>query len=230
MSKRQTEAVTGSQTSEAVTDNQPTETDRPIHDILKNLLAGHKGILVGYSGGADSTALLYMLYRYVGQHNRQSCDSSSCQTDLYLKAVHIHHGIRGEEADRDAMHCQHFCDKFGIDFTLIKADIPTMAKETHIGIEETARNFRYSTFAELVQNDSRLDCIATAHNANDNAETLLFRLIRGTGIDGLSGIPQIRRALFLPCLRCRCHFLSSVPFWIGIYIYIIRRGGRSVGK
>lgn len=146
-----------------------------------HLLDNSNGLLVGFSGGADSSALLRLL-------------SDECRNRrIFLKAVHIHHGIRGAEADRDADFCGSVCASLGIDFELIKADIPSMAEKSGRGLEETARDFRYSEFARLIAADDRLDRVATAHNSDDNAETLLFNLIRGAGLSGLSGIPPIRR-------------------------------------
>ncbi len=146
------------------------------HSMLEN----QSGILVGFSGGADSTALLHLLWE-------------RCKTlGIYLHALHVHHGIRGAEADRDARFCEEACRNLGVDFTLVCADIPKMARESGRGIEEAARDFRYSEFAKKVREDERLSSIATAHNADDNAETVIFNLIRGTGIDGLCGIPPIR--------------------------------------
>lgn len=145
-----------------------------------SMLEGQSGILVGFSGGADSTALLHLLYE-------------KCKTlGIYLCALHVHHGIRGAEADRDAKFCEEVCQRLGVDFTLVRADIPKMARENGLGVEEMARDFRYSEFAKKVHSDERLSCIATAHNADDNAETVIFNLIRGAGIDGLCGIPPMR--------------------------------------
>lgn len=144
------------------------------------MLEGERGVLVGYSGGADSSAMLYLL--------KPICD----ERGIYLHAMHIHHGIRGEEADRDARFCEDTCKKLGVDFTLVCADIPALAKQSGRGIEETAREFRYGEFLKKVRADERISCIATAHNANDNAETVIFNLTRGSGITGVSGIAPIR--------------------------------------
>ncbi len=145
-----------------------------------SMLEGQSGILVGFSGGADSTALLHLLY--------EKCKLLG----IYLHALHVHHGIRGEEADRDAEFCEGTCRRLGVDFTLVCADIPKMARDSGRGVEETARAFRYDEFAKIVRSDERLSCIATAHNADDNAETVIFNLSRGSGIDGLCGIPPTR--------------------------------------
>lgn len=144
------------------------------------MLDGEKGVLVGYSGGADSAALLHLMKRY--------CE----ERGLYLAALHVHHGIRGEEADRDAAVCEKNCSALGIPFILRRADIPALAKEQGRGIEEVARDFRYGAFLEAISGDDRLTCVATAHNADDNAETVLFNLARGSGASGMCGIPPIR--------------------------------------
>ncbi len=144
------------------------------------MLDGEKGVLVGYSGGADSAALLHLMKRY--------CE----ERGLYLTALHVHHGIRGEEADRDAALCEKNCKELGIPFILRRADIPALAKEQGRGIEEVARDFRYGAFSDAISGDDRLTCVATAHNADDNAETVLFNLARGSGASGMCGIPPIR--------------------------------------
>ena len=156
---------------------------------IYRMLDNQKGILVGYSGGADSTALLHIM--------KELCD----ERGLYLRALHVHHGIRGGEADRDAEFCRTVCEGLGIDFTLERADIPNLARESGRGLEETAREFRYDAFVRAVKSDPRLTCIATAHNADDNAETVIFNLTRGCGASGLCGIPPIRMLSGIPVIR-----------------------------
>lgn len=152
------------------------------HGAIKqyNMLEGCTGILVGYSGGTDSSALLRLL--------RSLCR----ERDIYLVAVHVHHGIRGDEADRDAEFCRRTCEELGVEFRLIRADIPALAARTGRGIEETARDFRYSEFRRILDSDARLSHVAVAHNSDDNAETMIFNLVRGCGVDGLGGIVPIR--------------------------------------
>lgn len=145
-----------------------------------DMLDSVTGVLVGFSGGADSSALLRLM-----------ADECS-RRGIFLKAVHVHHGIRAGEADRDALFCEKVCLSLGIAFELVRADIPAMAKESGRGLEETARDFRYSEFLRILDSDDRLNACATAHNSDDNAETLLFNLIRGAGIGGLSAIPPVR--------------------------------------
>ena len=145
-----------------------------------SMLEGQRGILIGYSGGADSAALLSLL--------KPICDEKG----IYLHAMHVHHGIRGEEADRDAQFCRMTCERLGVDFTLVRADIPRLAKESGRGVEEMAREFRYDAFLKKVRSDTRISCIATAHNADDNAETVIFNMARGSGTAGVCGIAPIR--------------------------------------
>ena len=152
------------------------------HGAIKqyNMLEGCTGILVGYSGGADSSVLLRLLCGLCRERN------------IYLLAVHVHHGIRGDEADRDAEFCRRACEKLGVEFRLIRADIPALASKLGRGIEETARDFRYSEFRRILESDARLSHVAVAHNSDDNAETMIFNLVRGCGVDGLGGIVPIR--------------------------------------
>ncbi len=150
-------------------------------EFNRALLEGSRGVLVGYSGGADSTALLYLMKR--------ECELRK----LPLAAMHVNHGIRGGEALRDELHCREVCESLGIELTVIRADIPSLAEKLGKGLEETARDLRYEKFREALESDSRLDTVATAHNADDNAETLIFNLARGSGLAGLCGIPPERR-------------------------------------
>ncbi|MBQ8552157.1 MAG: tRNA lysidine(34) synthetase TilS [Clostridia bacterium] len=153
------------------------------------MLCGERGVLAGYSGGADSSALLHILKRI--------CD----ERGIYLHAMHIHHGIRGAEADRDAELCVRECERMGVDITVERADIPRLARESGCGLEETARAYRYAAFVRKVTSDERISCVATAHNADDNAETVIFNLTRGSGIDGLRGIPPVREEAGVRIIR-----------------------------
>lgn len=140
-------------------------------------------ILVALSGGADSVCLLYAL--------------KECGVDIC--AFHLNHGIRGAEADRDEQFCRTLCESIGVPFSSKKADIPAVAYATGKGIEETARTIRYEEL-EKEANRVNADHIATAHNADDNTETVIFNLVRGCSPDGLSGIPRIRGKIVRPLL------------------------------
>lgn len=150
-----------------------------------SLLSGLKKntpILVGFSGGADSSALLLMLKIYCEQNGAP------------LYAAHLNHGIRGEEADRDEQFCKQFAKELGIKFFSKKLNIPELAKQSGEGIENAARNARYSFFDEIMTKNN-IPILATAHNADDNLETVLFNLTRGAGLYGLCGIPDSRPLL-----------------------------------
>lgn len=139
---------------------------------------------IGFSGGADSTALVHILNR-----NREK---------LHIKkliAVHIHHGIRGDEADRDLNFAKNFCKKLGIEFVQFCADIPAEAKKTGESIEECARRIRYGFFEQI-----DCDVFATAHNLNDNMETVIMNFSRGSSLTGLCGIPYKRGKYIRPLL------------------------------
>ncbi len=140
-------------------------------------------VLVGLSGGADSTALLYLLCRL-----RE-------QSPFPLYAAHIDHGIRKEaynnEAKRDAAFCKKLCERLNVPLSVFETDIPALVKESGKSLEEAARNIRYEYFAKVMKAlDIKL--LATAHNASDNLETQIFNLCRGCGIDGIGGIPETR--------------------------------------
>ncbi len=146
-------------------------------------------ILVAFSGGADSAALLVLLNEY--------CRAK----EIPLIAVHVHHGIRGAEADRDAAAAAAFCKARGISYRLVHVDAPAYSRSAGVGLEEAARHLRYEAL-ESVAAEMPDTCIATAHSADDNLETVLFRLVRGTALDGLCGIPPVRGRIIRPLLRC----------------------------
>ncbi|MBE6662457.1 MAG: tRNA lysidine(34) synthetase TilS [Ruminococcaceae bacterium] len=132
-------------------------------------------ILLALSGGADSRALLHMLLSYGAP----------------LAVAHVEHGIRGESSLRDLKFCEKLAKEAGIPFYALQTDIPALAKQNRMGLEEQARAERYRFF-ETVMREQSIPILATAHNATDNAETLLFRMVRGTGLSGLSGIAPAR--------------------------------------
>ena len=136
-------------------------------------------ILIGLSGGADSSALLLMLKAY------------SEQSGAKIYAAHLNHGIRGEEADRDEQFCRELASTLDVEFFSIKLDIPAIAKKSGESIESAARRERYDFFNRIMLEKS-IPILATAHNADDNLETVIFNLTRGTGLSGLCGIPESR--------------------------------------
>ena len=151
-----------------------------------SLLSGYgqdSAILLGLSGGADSSLLLHIL-----------CDYAK-DTGAKIIAAHVNHGIRTKdydnEADRDEEFCRKLCQALGVKLFVNKLDIPKMAAESGRGIEAEAREARYEFFAKVMQ-ENNIKILATAHNASDNIETQIYNISRGCGIDGLAGIPEAR--------------------------------------
>lgn len=145
-------------------------------------------IAVGVSGGADSMALLHVLHTWPDD-------------GLRVIAVHIHHGLRGDEADRDEALVREFCNRNDIDYVCERADVRAVAHKLGIGEEEAGRRVRYDAF-ERVRREKNADVIATAHTADDNAETVLMHILRGSGVGGLCGIPAKRGHIVRPLLNC----------------------------
>ena len=149
------------------------------------LLRSGDEVTVALSGGADSVALLWVLR------------SLAERLGVRLRAAHFHHGIRGPEADRDAAFCRQLCADWSVPFDLGRGDAPARAAETGESLEEAARVLRYDFLLAAAPG-----LLATAHNADDNAETLLLHLIRGAGPRGLGGIPPRRGRVIRPLLSC----------------------------
>ncbi len=152
------------------------------------LLSAPAAVVVGVSGGADSMALLHVLHTWR-------------DADLRVVAVHIHHGLRGEEADRDEALVRSYCAENGIDYVCERVNVRAVAKEMGVGEEEAGRHVRYDAF-ERIRAAENADVIATAHNADDAAETVLMHILRGCGIGGLCGIPARRGHIVRPLLGC----------------------------
>ncbi len=147
------------------------------------------GALVGFSGGADSVMLLLVLQKYTSENG------------LRLPvAVHVNHMIRGAEADFDESFSRDFCTALGVEFLSYSRDIPAESKLVKMGLEETARNTRYSIFNDLMRSRNDIACAAVAHNATDNLETMIFNMMRGTGLRGMAGIAPHRDSVIRPLI------------------------------
>ena len=146
-------------------------------------------VLCAVSGGADSMALLTALR------------ALAPDLGISVAAAHFDHRLRGAESDRDRAFVADWCARHEIPLRLGHGDVRAAAAAQGRGLEETARDLRYA-FLETAAADLGCDRIATAHNADDNAETVLLHLVRGTGLDGLGGIPPRRGALIRPLLGC----------------------------
>ncbi|HYK34919.1 tRNA lysidine(34) synthetase TilS [Alloacidobacterium sp.] len=130
---------------------------------------------VAVSGGSDSVALLRRLAEMWQE------------LGLVLSVLHVHHGIRGAEADADAVFVEELAGRFGLRFLRHDVNAPTRAKAQQETLEEAARNLRYAWFDDLLAQGT-LDAVATAHTLDDQAETVLLKLLRGTWTEGLAGI------------------------------------------
>lgn len=146
-------------------------------------------IIAGVSGGADSMCMLLVLLALQ-------------ETFGYtLSVVHVEHGIRGADSRKDAAFVRQFCEEKGIACTVYHYKVPEYAKEHGMGEEEAGRFLRYASFdAEKEKYPGREVKIAVAHNLNDNAETMLFHLARGSGVRGLCGIAPVRENIIRPLL------------------------------
>lgn len=158
-----------------------------------NMIETGSHVIAGVSGGADSVCLLFLLREYRKKKSFQ------------LRAVHVNHGIRGEEAKRDENFTRELCGSLGIPLSVYAYDVPRMAAEQKLSMEEAGRAARSQAFfqegrkllalEQEIPEDSREAkkiCIALAHHENDNAETMVHNLIRGTGAAGLGGIRPIQ--------------------------------------
>lgn len=156
-------------------------------------------VLVGYSGGADSTCLLSLL----------------AELGVDVVAAHLHHGQR-PEADIEQRLCEAFANEVGVPFATGRADVPRLARDRKLSMEEAGREARYGFFRQAA---ARLECglIATAHTRDDHVETVLFRVARGTGLAGLAGIPERRDGIVRPLIpfsRAETHaFCEERGLW-----------------
>lgn len=143
-------------------------------------------VIAAVSGGADSVALLHLL----------------CGLDLGLtvRACHLNHCLRGEESDRDERLVRTMCREYGVPLDVRRTDVAALARQEKCSVELAARGERYRFFEEL----ARLfgGKVATAHTLSDLTETVLFNLARGTGPDGLCGIPPVRGPFIRPLIAC----------------------------
>lgn len=139
-------------------------------------------VLVGYSGGADSTCLLHLLHR----------------AGVEVIAAHLHHGQRAE-ADTEMKLCEAFCEQEGIPFVGGNADVPLLSHDMKMGLEEAGRYARYNFFTRAAA-ASECHLIATAHTRTDLVETVLLNMARGSGLSGMAGIPPRRDSIVRPLL------------------------------
>lgn len=153
-------------------------------------------VLAAVSGGADSVALLALL---------RDCVRAG---EIRLAAAHFEHGIRGGESREDARFVQELCAAWGIECHMGACDVPALAAERHVGLEQAARDARYA-FLRRVKAEIGADCIALAHHMDDQAETVLMHLLRGAGLRGASGMAAREGDLYRPLLAVRKSALTA---------------------
>ena len=156
--------------------------------IIKNqMIDSGDRIVIGVSGGADSVCLVFVLKEL------------SKELKLELCIVNIEHGIRGDESKTDSAFVKSLSEKLNIPFIGYEIDVPKKSKEMKESIETAARNARYDAFFKAAK-EFGANKIAVAHNANDNVETMIFNMARGTSFAGLSGIPPANHMIIRPLL------------------------------
>ncbi len=166
--------------------------DKVLKTIQKyNLIQNGDSIVIGVSGGPDSMTLLNVLINL-----KQKLGISK------IVVATVNHMIR-EEAEEETKFVENFCESHDIEFYLKKVDVQEEAKSKKISTELAGRNARYDFFGEVLKKTGS-NKIATAHNSNDNAETVLMNLLRGSGVSGLKGIEKIRDGKFIrPIIECK---------------------------
>jgi len=147
----------------------------------EQLLLPGETVVVGVSGGNDSTALLHILAS-LNEHYCYGWD---------LHAVHLNHGFRGEESREDAVYVERLCKQLAVPCHLFERDVSAFMRETGMGAQEASREIRYQLFREVAEKSGATK-VVLAHHADDQVETILFRLLRGTRLGGLTGMPSRR--------------------------------------
>ncbi len=154
-----------------------------VEQQAREILGRVKHVVLGLSGGADSVALLRLLLR----------------SGITVEAIHCNFHLRGEEADRDMTFCERLCSQMQIPLDTVHFDVARYAATHHVGTEEACRDLRYSYFHDRLL-ATGAERIAVAHHADDNIETLLLNLFRGTGITGLRGMLPDANGVIRPLL------------------------------
>lgn len=155
--------------------------------MKEGLLPEGSPVITGVSGGADSICLFFVLQEIT---QRLGCSFS---------AVHVHHGIRGEEADLDEAFVRQICEEQGVPLRVFHGDVPDLARKEHLSLEEAGRRFRYACLEEAAGDDPDTR-IAVAHHLDDQCETVLMNLLRGSSIHGMCGMPVKRGRIIRPLL------------------------------
>ncbi len=156
----------------------------------EQMLPPNCAVVAGVSGGADSVTLLHLLIALRSEKRISA-----------LTAVHVNHSLRGEESLRDQRFVEELCRKWDVPLIVEQHDVAALAAKQGKGVEEVGRERRYAAFQKVAQTYPCCQ-IATAHTADDNAETLLLHLCRGSGLHGATGIPPVRGNIIRPLITC----------------------------
>ena len=161
-----------------------------------HMLQKEDSVIAGISGGADSVCLLFMLLKL------------QKELGFALMAVHVSHGIRGAEAERDEAYVKRLCRQWNVRLKVYRENVPAYAKEHGMTEEEAGRDIRRTCFCKVLKEWGGTK-IALAHHENDNVETLLWNLCRGTGIRGLGGIAPVNDVWIRPLLCVKRREIES---------------------
>lgn len=167
-------------------------------------------VIAAVSGGADSVCLFWLLAQQMQRG------------EILIRAVHVHHGLRGEEADRDAAFTEKLCQRFDVPCRIVRRDVAQIAAQEKMSVEEAGRMVRYQILEEMAKEwdeeaaDGRECRIATAHHQGDSAETILYHLFRGSGLRGLSGIAPVRERVIRPILCVQKNEITAFLEKIGL--------------
>ncbi len=161
-----------------------------------NMIEMNDKVILGVSGGGDSMCLFDIMTALRDKYS------------LELYVVHINHGIRGLEADEDEVFVKEECMKRNVEFFSFKYDVEAYANEHKISLEEAGRELRYISFRNIKEK-VEADKIAVAHTSNDSAETILFNIIRGTGLAGIKGIKPVNGDIIRPILCMTCEDVNT---------------------
>lgn len=164
----------------------------------QHMISAEDHIIAGISGGADSVCLFFVLLDVCGRMG------------ISFTAVHVNHGLRGEAADRDEDFVRKLCRDYGVPLEVFHVDLESISKKRKQSLEECGRNIRREAFEEVCRKCGGTK-VALAHHQNDNAETLLWNLARGTGLSGLGGIRPVNGRYIRPLL---CLSRSDIEYFL----------------
>ena len=154
-----------------------------------DMLSFDDKVLVGVSGGPDSVALLKILLSFRQKYN------------LSIYIAHLNHMLRGRESDEDADFVKNLAQKLDLPCEVKSCNLSEIVKKKRSNLEEIAREYRYKFYSETTEK-LKTNKIALGHNADDQVETILMRLLRGSGLEGLTGIPPVRNKIIRPLIEC----------------------------